>query len=407
MPFLPKTSRERWILALLLAALAWIGLEIRLGAKYSTQRESNMNCFRWDSRTLWTFRPSFQGTAWNQTIHTNSQGFRGGEEYALKSTHALRILALGDSRTYGFHVKDNETFSFVLQAELRRRGVDAEVMNVGVFGFTAMQCLANLERLLPYKPDIVLFAPGYNDRRYLVTRGEDSDASFRSIARLRRIAGVLEWSNAFFALMQEIGERKLKPLREHPPGLDRVAARVSEKRFGEELRKAGELCRDNHIRIVYMKIYGNPSAYGLAEQAAALYDAQNYAEAARMLEEKRRKLAQQAHPLAMYYLGLSYQALGEKEKAAQAFASHKPSGSIMGEAVLRSERRYFAIMDEAARQFSATVVDGRAAAGVIASTSEDQAFASLFYDECHYLAEGHRIMGLALADEMSKDIKKQ
>jgi len=407
MPFLPKTSRERWILALLLAALAWIGVEIHLGAKYSTQRESNMNCFRWDSRMLWTFRPSFQGTAWNQTIHTNSQGFRGGEEYALKSTHALRILALGDSRAYGFHVKDNETFSSVMQAELRRRGVDAEVINAGVFGFTAMQCRANLERLLAYKPDIVLFAPGYNDRRYLVTRGEDSDASFRTIARLRRIASVLEWSNAFFALMQEIGARKLKPLREHPPGLDQVSVRVSEKNFGEELRKAGELCRDHHIRLIYMKIYENPSAYGLAEQAAALYDEQRFAEAAQTIEENRGELAQQAIPLAMYYLGLSNQALGEKEKAAQAFANHKPSGSIMGEAVLRSQARYFAMMDEAARQFSATVVDGRAAAGDIVFATEDKAFTDLFYDECHYLAQGHLIMGLALADAIAKEIGKQ
>ena len=119
---------------------------------------------------------SYRGEAFGKPVHTGAVGFRGPEEYPVKPAHACRILAIGDSRTYGFGVHDDETFAAVAQAGLRSRGLDAEVINAGVHGFSAPQCRVHLANLLKYRPDVVIFAPGYNDR-YLVVRPPDSEAS--------------------------------------------------------------------------------------------------------------------------------------------------------------------------------------------------------------------------------------
>jgi hypothetical protein len=51
-------------------------------------------------------------------VNTNSQGFRGKQEYAFeKPSPITRILCLGDSFVFGFGVKDEESFCAQLQAK--------------------------------------------------------------------------------------------------------------------------------------------------------------------------------------------------------------------------------------------------------------------------------------------------
>ena len=48
MAFFPQTSREKRRLVYVLFLLAYIGLEIRLGAKYAAKRDTDFRAFRWD-----------------------------------------------------------------------------------------------------------------------------------------------------------------------------------------------------------------------------------------------------------------------------------------------------------------------------------------------------------------------
>ena len=133
----------------------------------------------------------------------------------------FRIITFGDSRTYGIHVADQETFSHVLQTELKKQQIDAQVLNSGTPGYTAVQCLAKLKQLLKFQPDIAILAVGYNDRRYLVLTSPDSPENFRQIAALRRGMQILGISNIFFAITHELGSNALKKTGEPPP-LDQV-----------------------------------------------------------------------------------------------------------------------------------------------------------------------------------------
>jgi len=76
------------------------------------------------------------------------------------------VLAYGDSLTAGYQLRPGEGFAPQLQAELRRRGLDATVHNAGVSGDTTAQGRARLSwvlQSLPEKPDLVILALGAND----------------------------------------------------------------------------------------------------------------------------------------------------------------------------------------------------------------------------------------------------
>ncbi len=402
MAFFPKTAKEKKRLAYMILLLCYIGLEIRMGAKYAAQRDSDFRAFRWDTRTLWRLKTGYTGEAFGEKIQTGSSGFRTPRDCGVRKTTDFRIVTLGDSRTYGFGVENEETYSAVLQKELRERGRDVEVINAGTHGFSAVQCRAQLERMLKYKPDTVVFAPGYNDRRYIITRAPDSSRSFAIIARLRSFVGVLSWSNMFFGMLCEIGERKIKKIKENSPPLDEVFPRVPENTFREELLRAVSICQDNDIQLVFLLVYQDPSAFGLVEQAARYYDEGDPEEAIETIQEAFNTIPNRSYTESRYYLGLSYQKIGNEKKARDAFAEHRATGSLFGESVLRSERSYFMIFYDVAKAHSIPVIDGRAAiVGDVTDPIEAEAvFREEFVDECHYTAEGHRRMGVALAERI-------
>ncbi len=70
-------------------------------------------------------------------IRINNLGFRGRDLDEKKPPGVLRVLALGDSYTFGDHVDDDETYPARLQASLSalRPGARFEVVNAGADGF--------------------------------------------------------------------------------------------------------------------------------------------------------------------------------------------------------------------------------------------------------------------------------
>jgi len=96
---------------------------------------------------------------------TNNRGFRDTRDFPYaKPAGTLRVLSLGDSQTQGYEVRQEATFSAVLERYLRGRGVRAEVLNAGVSGFSTAEELAFLENEgYRYQPDVVVLAFYGND----------------------------------------------------------------------------------------------------------------------------------------------------------------------------------------------------------------------------------------------------
>lgn len=128
-----------------------------------------------------TYRHRSGDGAWNFRI--NDQGMRADRDYAYqKPPGEVRVLSLGDSYTIGYEVDVEQTFSAVLERELREAGLDAVVMNAGVSGFSTAEAAVYLEReLLRYDPDLVVLSFYPNDlvdnvRTGLFTLGDDGGA---------------------------------------------------------------------------------------------------------------------------------------------------------------------------------------------------------------------------------------
>lgn len=101
--------------------------------------------------------------SWDYVI--NAQGFRDRVNYAYaKPAGTLRVLALGDSHTMGYEVRQDATFSEVVKRRLAAQWGAVEVLNTGVSGYGTAEELAFLENEgLRYDPDVVVLAFFRND----------------------------------------------------------------------------------------------------------------------------------------------------------------------------------------------------------------------------------------------------
>lgn len=100
------------------------------------------------------------------TVSFNSDGFRDDEFPAAKSPDTIRIVALGDSWTFGHNVDIEQSYPRRLAALLRADFPDRkiEVLNLGMLAYTSHEGLKLLQRrALALQPDIVLIGYSMND----------------------------------------------------------------------------------------------------------------------------------------------------------------------------------------------------------------------------------------------------
>jgi lysophospholipase L1-like esterase len=122
----------------------------------------NLEIYEPDRALYWKLKP-------NQNCYTkidhkpvriNSQGTRGPEFLPEKPVHTLRILSLGDSRTFGWGLSEPETYTAQLEQMLRRQFGGAktiEAINAGVNAWGYPQMLVYFrDTALRYRPDIVV-----------------------------------------------------------------------------------------------------------------------------------------------------------------------------------------------------------------------------------------------------------
>jgi len=104
------------------------------------------------------FSGRLQRTDFDAAFSVNSVGFRGPEPRPRRD-NTVRIVALGDSQTFGFGVEDHETYAVGLEGLLAADfpGLDVQVVNTGTPGFGTYAQLEILQALWPeLDPDIVL-----------------------------------------------------------------------------------------------------------------------------------------------------------------------------------------------------------------------------------------------------------
>jgi len=101
----------------------------------------------------------------------------------------LNIVAIGASNTTGFGVGAAQAYPAVLQALLRKRGIDANVANAGVNGDVTAGMLRRIDSAVPKGTDIVILQPGGNDLRFFGTK-EARAANIAAMEKRVRARGI-------------------------------------------------------------------------------------------------------------------------------------------------------------------------------------------------------------------------
>ena len=91
-----------------------------------------------------------------------------------------RILGLGDSLMAGYGLAPGEGFPARLQAALRAKGIDAEVIDAGVSGDTSAGGRARLSWSMAAKPTAAIIELGANDG----LRGLDPEETYRNLSAI-------------------------------------------------------------------------------------------------------------------------------------------------------------------------------------------------------------------------------
>ena len=110
-----------------------------------------------------------QGT---ETASTNSHGFRGPDFETVKPQRVFRVVCLGESSTFGYRNRDDETYPFLLGRLFAHENLPVEVINAGFPYYNSGSILSLLqEEIIKYQPDLVTLYAGYNDTSWPIHIG--------------------------------------------------------------------------------------------------------------------------------------------------------------------------------------------------------------------------------------------
>ena len=161
-PPAPKSRLRRLLQNLVLAGITFI---ICLGLFEIVLRIAgygNLEIYQPDEKLYWRLKPNQDCYTKidHKPVHINSHGTRGPEFNPAKPPGTFRVLSLGDSRTFGWGLTDEETYSRRLEQLLKAQmgqQKTVEVINAGVNAWSYPQMLVFYRDFAAkWQPDLVL-----------------------------------------------------------------------------------------------------------------------------------------------------------------------------------------------------------------------------------------------------------
>jgi lysophospholipase L1-like esterase len=114
----------------------------------------------------WYLAPHQDAYSLDAPVHSNALGIRNPEVASERTSGSYRIVALGDSHTFGYGVSEEQTYPRLLENRLRKSapGQSVDVINAGIEALSVEQEVQLFEeRLVPLKPDLVILTYYWND----------------------------------------------------------------------------------------------------------------------------------------------------------------------------------------------------------------------------------------------------
>lgn len=340
----------------------------------------------------WERRPHFKGLVAGE-LHRHdparylrefdAQGFFAVDTAQIGTTSSKRILAIGDSNTFGWGVPTRNAYPEVLD-ELRP---DADVINLGVSGYTSLQGYASLVKHFDQvRPDVVIASFGFNDRRVVPSdSAADSHEKFEREAQLHRL-DFREKIYLYRGLQRLLG--KLHLVKSSGDGSVTVDARTAQTRVSPEqyranLERIARFCRERQVPLIFIALQDNPAHFEHLRTGITHLNNQRYEQAEAELRIAMN-LDNWFSDLARKYLAVVLEHRGATAEAQSTARLTLPAWKLThGGRPLRLDSEYNDILRAVAREYGAVVVE----AGQVLAQD-----ASLYLDLCHPDERGHRIV---------------
>ena len=219
------------------------------------------NCLQRSPLFAIEFRPGCVGSLFDTPVQTNAVALRGPE---LRDDGSTRILTIGDSCTWGWKVKQNESYPAQLQALLDQQAGPGryQVLNAGMPGTTSYHGLVYLrERGLALQPAIVIAAYGFNDMT--------TDGDIESELRRASVSAPILAFDDYLLQRSTIWRGVRLGLFQHERRLDQPP-RVSADKYRRNFTEMIELVRRHGAQLVLVDLTHKAPDQAYPEALAAL-----------------------------------------------------------------------------------------------------------------------------------------
>ncbi len=243
------------LLTLLSLAFAAFGLEA--AARFALDDGMHFDLEMWkyardikfaseDSSIGHEHTPNTSGIYMGVPVTINSAGNRDRDYPLLKPDGGLRIMMLGDSLTFGWGVKVEDTFSDQLET-LLNNGASAgktEVINTGVGNYnTSMQVSAFLRNGHKFNPDVIILNYFINDAEPTPQRKKNSFTEYSYAAVM--LAGAFDTVSRLYLGKSDWKKYYADLYREDQPGWLQAKAAVAQ---------LAAYCREKGIKLMMVNL---------------------------------------------------------------------------------------------------------------------------------------------------------
>jgi lysophospholipase L1-like esterase len=308
-----------------------------------------------------------------------------------KNPEQQTALFIGDSNTYGYCLDAGYTFVEVADRALPQ----FRMINLGLSGYTSYQ---GYKTLLKYgsaiKPNVVFVSFNFNDRRYVVDENDiDSDATYEKLARPVG-SGLLEQIYLFRLarfISAKIGRLPDKAAGSpRPARLDELRPRVDVHGYKANLVNIARWAREHGSSVFFILLGDNPNETALLQTGRKDLEQANYHAAIKQFEILMHRPRTTFAQLAQLYLSKTYAEMGQREQA-EKLLWVEPLLSAPGGHPLTPDTDYNRVMREVAEEYGIPLIDAK---------SELEKTPRVFFDSCHFDAEGHEIVGNLIVDAL-------
>jgi lysophospholipase L1-like esterase len=196
-------------------------------------------------------RPGSRSRLFDCPIAINSLGFRG-REITRRKGNAYRIVALGESTTFGCTLGPEDVpWPELLERMIRERlkpRRPVEVINAGVPGYTLEDNLHRLARdVLPLQPDLIISYHGFNGFPLL---DESLPVVYGKAPPVYQPRPLRLLANCEYRLkMMWYRRRRTARAAPHP----QAVADVMDSKYAHAYRELVQVAKTNHVRLVLAK----------------------------------------------------------------------------------------------------------------------------------------------------------